>query len=135
MFTRPKRPSHTIDLAPLIDVVFLLLVFFMLTSSFSPPALPLQLPKAQGDQTPESNAVVVSLDSEGILAVDGEVIAFDDFEVVLRRAVEATGSPRVHFRGDQTAEYGRFLGLMDRARRVGVEQFHLVHDFSQAGEP
>ncbi|MFZ9965065.1 MAG: ExbD/TolR family protein, partial [Terrimicrobiaceae bacterium] len=46
MFARPKRPTLSIDMAPLIDVVFLLLIFFMLTSSFVPPSVPLTLPQA-----------------------------------------------------------------------------------------
>lgn len=128
MFLRPRCPSHMIDMAPLIDVVFLLLVFFMLTSNFVPPALPLQLPKASGEDAASGVAVVVSLDTSGTLTVDGSPVAEAEFASALARALKDAGTSTVHFRGDRSIDYGAFVDLMDRARKSGVGQFHLVHE-------
>ena len=127
MFRRPRRPTHTIDMAPLIDVVFLLLVFFMLTSSFTPPALPLDLPEVRSSAGSEPVVVVVSLDAAGGLAIDGSVVEESAFEVRLKEALVAAGTQTVHFRGDKNAVYGKFLGLMAKAKEAGAGQFHLVH--------
>ena len=128
MFTRPKRPTLSIDMAPLIDVVFLLLIFFMLTSSFVPPAVPLTLPKASSGAPSEAAKVIVSLDQNGQISISEKTIADVEFESALSAALEQNATNAVHFRGDTTVDYGVFLKLISRARNAGASQFHLVHD-------
>jgi biopolymer transport protein ExbD len=128
MFTRPKRPTLSIDMAPLIDVVFLLLIFFMLTSSFAPPAVPLTLPKAASGAPSETAKVVVSLDEAGGISISEETIPEAEFEAALRAALDQNATTTVHFRGDTSIDYGVFLKLISRARNAGASQFHLVHD-------
>ena len=128
MFTRPKRPTLSIDMAPLIDVVFLLLIFFMLTSSFVPPAVPLTLPKASSGAPSEAAKVIVSLDQNGQISISEKVVADADFETALRQALDQNATAAVHFRGDTSVDYGAFLKLISRARNAGASQFHLVHD-------
>ena len=128
MFTRPKRPTLSIDMAPLIDVVFLLLIFFMLTSSFAPPAVPLTLPKAATGAPSETAKVVVSLDQAGGISISENAITESEFETALRAALDQNATTTVHFRGDTSLDYGVFLKLISRARNAGASQFHLVHD-------
>jgi biopolymer transport protein ExbD len=128
MFVRPKRPTHTIDMAPLIDVVFLLLVFFMLTSSFQQPSLPLKLPGAQGTGAEPQETVTVSVTAEGRVAIDGAEVTREAFEETLRARLVAVPDKTVNFRGDRALDYGIFVELMDRARRTGATQFNIVHD-------
>lgn len=127
MFSRPKRLTTSIDMAPLIDVVFLLLIFFMLTSSFTLPSLPLKLPSAQGepDATPET--LLVCVDAQGVITLQGVPVTLAQFESRLRALCQAQPQAKVHFRGDQKMDYGLFVELMDRARQTGVTQFNLVH--------
>lgn len=133
MFRRPKRPSHSIDMAPLIDVVFLLLVFFMLTSSFTPPSLPLSLPKARATGETPPPAPVVSIDASGVVALNGEVVDPAQLGTVLTPLLEAGAGKTVHFRGDRAVDYGRILDLMNRARLAGATQIHLIYE--SASEP
>jgi biopolymer transport protein ExbD len=128
MFTRPKRPTLSIDMAPLIDVVFLLLIFFMLTSSFAPPAVQLTLPKAASGTPSETAKVVVSLDQAGGISISEKSISEAEFETALRAALDQNATTTVHFRGDTSVDYGVFLKLISRARNAGASQFHLVHD-------
>jgi biopolymer transport protein ExbD len=128
MFTRPKRPTLSIDMAPLIDVVFLLLIFFMLTSSFAPPAVPLTLPKAASGTPSETAKVVVSLDQAGGISISEKSISESEFETALRAALDQNATTTVHFRGDTSVDYGVFLKLISLARNAGASQFHLVHD-------
>jgi biopolymer transport protein ExbD len=128
MFTRPKRPTLSIDMAPLIDVVFLLLIFFMLTSSFAPPSIPLTLPKAASAAPIETAKVVVSLDQAGGISISENPITEAEFEAALRAALDQNATTTLHFRGDTSVDYGVFLKLISRARNAGASQFHLVHD-------
>lgn len=127
MFQRTKRPSLALDLAPLIDVVFLLLVFFMLTSSFIPPSLPLELPKADNTNPPPSSPITVSLDREGRVAINGETVALADFGRRLKEILATSDSTTVAFRGDREAPYGHFVELMDQIRQAGAGQLQIVH--------
>ena len=135
MFSRPKRPTLSIDMAPLIDVVFLLLIFFMLTSSFMPPSVPLTLPQASSKGSAEAAKVVVSLDGEGRVSISETLVPDDDFENLLKIELEKNATTMVHFRGDKTVDYGVFLQLMSRARGAGAQQFQLVHDPLGANRP
>ena len=84
MFSRPKRPTLSIDMAPLIDVVFLLLIFFMLTSSFVPPSVPLTLPQAASDESSDAAKVIVSLDGEGRISIAETLVSDGEFENLLK---------------------------------------------------
>lgn len=128
MFRRPKRPSHSIDMAPLIDVVFLLLVFFMLTSSFAPPALPLVLPNAAASNEPPRPAPVISVDAAGTVALDGETVSREQLKEALQARFAMDERRSVNFRGDRTVDYGEILDLMSRARSAGAGQINLVYE-------
>ena len=135
MFSRPKRPTLSIDMAPLIDVVFLLLIFFMLTSSFMPPSVPLTLPQVSSKESTEAAKVVVSLDGEGRISISETLVPDIDFENLLKIELEKNATTMVHFRGDKTVDYGIFLQLMSRARGAGAQQFQLVHEPLETSKP
>ncbi|MEM8710152.1 MAG: biopolymer transporter ExbD, partial [Planctomycetota bacterium] len=77
-FARRPRRRSTIELTPLIDVVFQLLVFFLLTSSFVQPSLRLDLPRGATLDDPDPTPIIVEIDAEGQIAVDGEIVESDE---------------------------------------------------------
>ena len=128
MFHRPKRITTSIDMAPLIDVVFLLLIFFMLTSSFSLPSLQIKLPTAQGQPDSSPEVILVAVDAQGTISIQGQPVPLPLFEERLRVLASGQTDRKIHFRGDCGMDYGLFVELMDRARQIGFVQFHLVHE-------
>lgn len=128
MFSRPKRLTTSIDMAPLIDVVFLLLIFFMLTSSFTLPSLQIKLPTAQGQADPTPETIMVTVDAQGSITLQGSPVSLALFDEKLRALSQGQTDRKIHFRGDQKMNYGLFVELMDRARQIGIIQFNLVHD-------
>lgn len=128
MFHRPKRITTSIDMAPLIDVVFLLLIFFMLTSSFSLPSLQIKLPTAQGQPDSSPEVILVAVDAQGTIGIQGQPVPLPLFEERLRVLASGQTDRKIHFRGDHGMDYGLFVELMDRARQIGFVQFHLVHE-------
>ena len=135
MFSRPKRPTLSIDMAPLIDVVFLLLIFFMLTSSFMPPSLPLTLPQASSKDSSDAAKVIVSLDGEGRISIAETLVSDGEFESLLKIELQKNATSVVHFRGDKSVDYGIFLQFMSRARTAGAQQFQLLHEPLGANRP
>ena len=67
---RAKKPNLSIDLAQLIDVVFQLLVFFMLTSTFASPAIKMILPKAKAVESVDVERIVVSINEDGLIFIN-----------------------------------------------------------------
>lgn len=127
-FIRPKRASAGLDMAPLIDVVFLLLIFFMLTSSFLQPSIPLALPAATTAGEPPTAPVFVSVDADGSIYVNQDAVARAEFGAKLGALLAGRDEKTVNFRGDRTMPYEVFVALMDEARQSGAVQFNIVHE-------
>jgi biopolymer transport protein ExbD len=127
VFTRPKKISLALDMAPLLDVVFLLLIFFMLTSTFTPPSLPLDLPEAGGGVAAPLQPVVVSVSRGEEIAVNGVSVTLDSVVPVIREQLLLHGTGIVHFRGDRESSFGLFVRLMDLAREAGANQLQVIH--------
>jgi len=128
MFARPKRLTTSIDMAPLIDVVFLLLIFFMLTSSFTLPSLQVKLPTAKGQTDTSPEVILVAVDAQGSITIQGSPVPLSQFDETIRALSQGNSDRKIHFRGDQKMNYGLFVDLMDRARQIGIVQFNLVHE-------
>jgi len=127
MFSRAKKPSMAIDIAPLIDVVFLLLIFFMLSSNFVLPSIPLDLPKTGGAQVDGNEPVKVAMTKDGILAINGDVVSDGEFDAKLRQVLGLHANKTVSFEGDQQALLGNFVDLLNRAQQCGAVKINIVH--------
>lgn len=129
-FIRPKKPSLSLDMAPLIDIVFQLLIFFMLSSSFLYPALKLNLPKALEHDRRDIERIVVSLDKDGNVYVNTEKVSMNDLKSALEAKIANDPKKSVHVRGDQEMPYKYFVEVMDGARQAGAHQVNIVHQES-----
>jgi len=115
-------------MAPLIDIVFQLLIFFMLTSAFTYPALKLTLPQAVEQDKKEQENVVVSIDKTGSVYLNSEKIPMS----ILKDRLEAKfaknpAKKSIHLRGDEEISYKLFIQAMDAARQAGAQQINIVH--------
>ena len=86
-YTRKKESvleSDQFDMTPLIDAVFLLLIFFMVTTVFKNPAqLKMVLPGATHPATLEKKQIVVEVDADANIAINGNEVSFESFEAYL----------------------------------------------------
>jgi biopolymer transport protein ExbD len=135
MFVRPKRPSLALDMAPLIDVVFQLLIFFMLSSSFNLPQLSLTLPQVGGTPDPAGpTPLVVSIAEDGTVFVNQEEIQLGTFKARLREYVEAikaktkTTNIPVTIRMDGSRPYGEFMKFFKESKDAGVTNLRMIYE-------
>lgn len=126
-FIRAKKPSLSLDMAPLIDVVFQLLIFFMLTSSFHHPALKLTLPKAVREDVREPERVVISMGPSGVLAVNTVTVSMGELKPHLEKKLSQDPKKSVHLAGDEKMPYGVFVQVMNIARQAGARQINIIH--------
>lgn len=106
-----------IDLTPLIDVVFMLLLFFILASTFGSPALKVALPSARTAERTENDAsrLVLSIDAGGTLHHLNAPVSAEAIPGLL-----AAGAPdAVELRVDRAAPFDAFVGAMDQLRACG----------------
>lgn len=127
IFQRKKRKASILDISPLIDCVLLLLIFFMLSSTFASPKVGIDLPENSISQgTTESDSIVVTAAADGRLFVNQSLASLEALESLLRAKLEESGSGRVVFRGDKNVSYGVFVKVMEAARLAGARKFDLA---------
>ena len=92
-FRQARRPEVSINLTPLIDAVFLLLIFFMLSTSFTDlTQLTVYLPKVRGASASDEVGLVVVIDSAGVITVGGDPVPNDAEGLYLALKVAANGN-------------------------------------------
>ena len=111
-----------IDIAPLVDVVFLLVIFFAVSTTFlETSGLKLELPSSSATTEREVNEIAVYLTSEGLLSFQGEEVSPEDLEARLGSALEDTDRKIVVLRADTGTPHGKVVEIMDRIRHAGAE--------------
>lgn len=148
----PKKPKKgrvgvRIDMTPMVDVAFLLLTFFMLTTQFRPPTeVEVILPDSHSAiKLPESDVITVSVNKEGriFMGVDSQIVRVKVFgeenklrldlpvdkeelkqKLILARV--ANQKLRTVLKVDRDAEYGLVMDVMDILEQVNITRFNLV---------
>ncbi len=121
---RPKRfIKPIINIAPLIDVLFLLLIFFMVTSTFiEQPNIKLELPSTQHAETSHTEKTVLMLARDGKLYLKEKLIEANELEKTLRRVILDTGEEVLVLKADKFVPYGDVVDVMDVARGAGFKK-------------
>ena len=121
-FRRGSKLRVAIDIAPLVDVVFLLVIFFAVSTTFQDSAgLKLQLPTSSAAVDREPREITVVLDREGRLEFEGRLVTEDSLEGALTQALEGRESPLVVLRADKEASHGDVVRIMGLIRQAGAE--------------
>jgi biopolymer transport protein ExbD len=137
--TRRKREPVQLDLTPLIDVVFLLLIFFLVTAAYAngeQTVIPVELPQGtSGDASPEDEQVTIVVrgatdfvlqTASGATALEGDAEAL---RVALEAIHEASPGASVFLRGDRSVSYGTVMEVLDVARTIGFPRvFNVIEE-------
>lgn len=120
-FKRSRKISTELEMAPLIDVVFLLLIFFMLTSSFSDPEqIELKLPEAESSaQSTEDEVLNVALDAEGTVYLNQSQLSLEELEDQLRPRFASKPDQPVLLKSDAGAQVEQMISVLDKIRLSG----------------
>lgn len=111
-----------INITPLTDIFLVLLIIFMVTSSAMVESGPqVNLPEA-ADTTSESRGVVVTVDGDAAIYVDGTAVERDALQETLRLAVASSEAKRVVLEGDRDIVLGEVVFILDEAKRAGATE-------------
>jgi biopolymer transport protein ExbD len=124
------RALDSLSLTPLIDVVFLLLIFFLVATRFAQDdrELPVQLPSASSavPMTMEPNELVINVDASGQYMVRGERMAIDRVEEIVKQAVvDNPINQMVIIRGDRTVAFQAVVAIMDLCTKLKVPSYKI----------
>lgn len=123
--TELEHGLHQIDVTPIIDMVFQLLIFFMLTSSFiMQSAIKVNLPKAVTSEFSEKENLVFTVSRENVLYLDKKVLTTKELKDVLTSAYK--NKRAVLIMADQHANLGRVVEVWDMAREIGIEEIDIA---------
>lgn len=123
-----KEPSMAINITPLIDVVFILLIFFAVTTSFiSASAIDVDLPNAKGDTVnQEQRNIRVSINTAGTIFIDGEQVAESKLSERFIDIQSRIPDSVIVIEADEKSMYGKVVLVIDKARGANLTKFAIA---------
>jgi biopolymer transport protein ExbD len=121
--------SAAVDLTPLIDVTFQLLIFFLLTATFNTDAaFKVKLPKASASEpATESKSIVVEISEDGRFEIDRKVVDGEELQTRLCMAAKEAQITTVNIKADQNTKHEKVVQAMDVAKACGIEKLGILH--------
>jgi biopolymer transport protein ExbD len=108
------------DLTPLIDMVFLLLIFFLLTSFFIRPSVPVDLPEASVVKNEQQQDVTITIEKDGRILLNGRSMPEKRLADTLQWIFASTDATRAVIQSDRAVSFGRVVEAMDIAKQAGA---------------
>jgi biopolymer transport protein ExbD len=134
---KKKRIGISIDMTPMVDVAFLLLIFFMCTTQFRPPEKDkIDLPESSSDlKMPESDVITLGVTKDARMSIEYRVRAerfqpyvsdAEQLRYELQRARMANPGARILVKFDKEAEYGTMQDIMQVLQEENATRFNIV---------
>ena len=120
-----KKKRFEIDMAPLIDVVFLLLIFFMLTFAIQGQGLAISLPEGEEPQKEEKD-IIVKIDRNNNLHLNDQQIQIDSLKSILSAELLSRADKLVVIDSAPRVKYDLFARVLDISREAGAENFSII---------
>lgn len=118
----PEEPEEEFELniIPMIDVIFAILTFFIISSLFltRSESLPVNLPKAENSEVQERTRITVTVEASGDLALNREAVTLDNLQSGVRELMGETQESVIVINADAAVEYGRVIAVMDELRVI-----------------
>ena len=124
---RRKRARNSMSITPLVDVVFLLLLFFALTLHFSPEeAISVELPTSSSAKQQSETEIILTVTPEGVIRLNGKDVPSQFLETELASLRKIDEKQAVQVRADQEVEVGKLVAIIDAIRNAGFQHFDLM---------
>jgi biopolymer transport protein ExbD len=118
------KPITTFNAISLTDIVFLLLIFFLLSSTFIlQPGLKVELPKTVTTEVSAEKSIVLTIDRNGTLFLNDQPVSTVEFRQRLRQKLASVGRPILVLRADRRVTLEQAVTVMDLAKQAGGDKF------------
>jgi biopolymer transport protein ExbD len=118
--------KSAVDITSAVDIVFLLVIFFMVSSTFiMNPGMKIDLPKSKTADARPGKDIVITVKPNDSIFVNSDPVRIDSLAEVLRRRVREENKDMVIIRGDRTIPYQTLIAVMDACRSIGITRINL----------
>jgi biopolymer transport protein ExbD len=123
-----RRRAVGIDLTPMVDVVFLLIIFFMVSTTFISleTGLPVDLPQAQTAEATPSDLPTVTVTPDERVFLGGALVDLEALLTMLQQVIGETGQTTVVLRADATVQHGFVVQVMDAIKQSGAQRIAIA---------
>lgn len=121
-FDPRKKVAIHLNVTPLIDIIFLLLIFFMLTANFiMQPGIDVRLPKADNVKLQDNEQIVVTVSKAGKIFINEKEIKEKEVEAAVKKAFAGSSKKSVILRADSDLKFGPVVKVMDAIKKADAE--------------
>jgi biopolymer transport protein ExbD len=120
---KTERDMFNLDLVPMINIVFLLLIFFMLTSTAMKSVLGVDLPEASSSAEISETNLVIKINKAGVLEFDGQVINPELLRDQLKDKFSFNENEVLEIHADKNIKFELFSNIIALAREAGAKEF------------
>jgi biopolymer transport protein ExbD len=118
-----KRHKVLINITSLIDVLFLLLIFLMISSTFvEQPGMKLELPESKSALTEKIKDLVLQINADGTMTLNDETISLENLEDMFKQILPTLEEKSLVLKADKTVPHGTVVKVMDLAKLSGLEK-------------
>ncbi len=118
----PEEPDlpPRINILPMIDVIFAILVFFIVSSLYltRSEGLPVNLPRATTAEVQKTKQITVSLDEQGKLTIDSKPTQINQLKAEIEKLIETDSNTTVIVNADKSVEHGQVVDIIDQLRQI-----------------
>ena len=115
------------ELSPLIDCIFQLLIFFMLSSTFLTPSIKLTLPTAEAGSVSVIDKIMVTLSTDDTIYLNKQQVTFETLGPEIRRLLKDSDEKVITIRGDSNINFSAFVRALDIAKHNGAVNVNIAH--------
>ena len=126
---KEQNSDISIELTPMIDMVFLLLIFFLVATTFHQTEREMQIALPVASSSAPISAMlqelIVNVDAEGGIIVSGRKIGAEELRSMIFQAVEVNPEQKVTLRGDRRTAYSNVVTVLDICKGAGIQEPYL----------
>jgi len=127
-FSERTKTDASLDITPVVDTVFNLLIFFALSLNFIvTPGIKVNLPDAVTEEIiREREEVIIVMDKNDSIFINGNPVSFDQISSVLTKSAQENKDTLVIIQADQEVSHGKVVRMMDTAKRAGLTRLAIA---------
>ena len=128
-FLHNSEEELSMNITSMIDVIFILLIFFMVSTQFKKSSLPLDLPSSEETVESESQDVAKVLAvNESKMELDGKAISLEDLEPTLEKMHSESPNLSLSLECQRTVEFERVVQVLAKIQNAGISRIAIAHE-------